>query len=151
MHKLCKSRNIGKSYLRESYKNMKIHKAKHCKGLKNKKDTNVLYKHVMNDHKDEEEKVDFEMIKTGTFRKAISRQINEGIRLKNEENHTLLNSKSEFHGPSIGRKALEGRQFKCKWCKYTCKTDICMKAHMRDVHIEKSGNHRPELFPPQVI
>ena len=41
------------------------------------------------------------------FRNPLSRQIDEGLRIKNKKLETLMNSKAEFHGPSIRRKIFE--------------------------------------------
>ena len=75
--------------------------------LKNEK--NPLYKHIKNDHVGEERKVRFQMKITGRFKSAMARQIDEGIRIQNDPPNSLLNSKSEFYGPAVKRKVLEGK------------------------------------------
>ena len=47
-----------------------------------------MYKHVTNDHAGEEDLVDFEMAMTSSFKKPISRIINEGVRIKNKPENT---------------------------------------------------------------
>ena len=46
------------------------------------------------------------------FKTAMSRQINEGIRIQGKSNETLINSKAEFYGPVVHRKVLDGKQNK---------------------------------------
>ena len=61
----------------------------------------------MKEHSDETEKVDFQMKIVGKFKNPLSRIINEAIRIKNKDPELLLNSKAEFHGPSLKRKVFE--------------------------------------------
>ena len=61
-----------------------------------------MYKHALENHKNES--ITFDMNITGRFRGALTRQIDEAIRIKDSDPKTLLNSKSEFHGPSVKRK-----------------------------------------------
>ena len=112
---------------------MKIRGEEHKRGLKNKNKNNVLYKHVLDEHKEEEDLVEFEMVKTGSFKTAVSRQINEGIRIKNRDNKTLLNSKAEFHGPSVGRKVIDDT-YKCNKCTWKFKTIHNLRYHMEVQH-----------------
>ena len=81
----------------------------HVKDLKNNDKKSALKKHIVTEHPDEENRVEFDMILTGTFRKPTERLIDEGIRIKNHDEDTLLNSKSEYHGPSVKRRIIEGK------------------------------------------
>ena len=72
----------------------------------------VMYKHVQKEHKEEEDEVEFEMKVVGRFKSAITRQIDESVRIQNKKPCTLLNSKSEFHGPAVKRKVLERQKRK---------------------------------------
>ena len=71
------------------------------------KQNSVLYRHIQTDHKDEVELVDYEMKITGKFKTSLSRQIDEGIRIKNSKPEELLKSKAEFFRPCVKRKMLE--------------------------------------------
>ena len=100
---LC--RGIFRAYQVESSRNMYIRGREHLKDMEdpNKNYKSALKKHIVNEHHNEGEKVQFEMVLTGTFNKTVDRQIEEGIRIKNHERDTHLNSKSEFKGPSVFR------------------------------------------------
>ena len=63
-----------------------------------------MKKHILEDHKHEQNIVNFKMKVRGTFKTPFSRIINEGIRIKNIPQTNLLNSKNEHFGPSIMRK-----------------------------------------------
>ena len=69
-----------------------------------------MYKHIKKEHSEEEEKVEFEMKITGRFKTPMARQLDEAIRIQNEKPDTILNSKSEYHGPAIKRKIIEGKK-----------------------------------------
>ena len=74
------------------------------------------------------------MVITGTFQKPIERLIDEGIRIKNHRTETLLNSKSEFHGPSVLRRVLEGNKEKCDRCDYKASDRDKLVNHIMLVH-----------------
>ena len=62
-----------------------------------------MLKHVMAEHRDELDKVDFKMNIIGRFKDFVSRQLKESIRLRIKLQLLLLNSKSEYYGPSLLR------------------------------------------------
>ena len=76
----------------------------HLRALERNSKHSVLYRHIASDHREEEEKVDFKMQVTGRFKDCLSRQISEGLAIRNKPQETLLNSKSEFYGPSVKQK-----------------------------------------------
>ena len=43
----------------------------------------IMYKHIQADHKEEEKQVNFEMKVVGRFKDAMSRQIDEAVRINN--------------------------------------------------------------------
>ena len=108
--KLCKLRKITKSYEGETGRNAYIRGREHNKDFEKKNENSIMLKHILSDHKEEEEQVTFEMKIVGRFKDPMNRQIDEAIRINNREPKTLLNSKSEFHGPSVKRKVLENRR-----------------------------------------
>ena len=74
------------------------------------------------------------MIVTETFQKSIERIIDEGIRIKNHNKETLLNSKSEFHGPSMKRRVLEGNKEQCDRCNFKASNRDKLTKHIISVH-----------------
>ena len=73
----------------------------HIAGLNNEKDDNPLWKHCQIQH--DGRKVDFKMICLKSFKTAFMRQINEGVRIACCKADICMNSKAEFHQPSIVR------------------------------------------------
>ena len=97
-------------YEGESSRNAKIRGEEHLRGLKNCKDGNPLFKHKENDHPDENP--EFKMKVKRKFKDPLTRLANEGVRIKNRKPEELLNSKSEFHQPSIVRLQVEKKNRK---------------------------------------
>ena len=71
-----KNRKVG-----ETCRNLYIRGQEHQRELNKKLDKSVLYKHVREDHINEENKVKFDMKITGRFKKPLSRQLDEAIRI----------------------------------------------------------------------
>ena len=107
----CSSNNVGyrwnclkcaendkvKVYEGETGRSARIRGAEHVSDLKNKREKSALYKHVKNEHKNEE--VKFSMEITNKFKDALTRQANEAVRIFSRPGKELLNSKSEFNHP----------------------------------------------------
>ena len=104
---LCAKRNVTKTYEGKTCRNAYIWGQEHKKQLENRSDKSVLFKHIQDEHKDEEDQVNFKMKITGRFKKPMIRQLDGAIRIQRRDPKTLLNSKKEFYGPAIQRKILE--------------------------------------------
>ena len=102
---VCKSRGKEKVYEGESCRNMYLRQAEHTKQYENNDPNSVLLRHVKTDHPDDEPKnVKFDMKLTGSFQTPLQRIINEGVRIKQRNPATLMNSKMEYFKPSERRK-----------------------------------------------
>ena len=69
-------------YEGESSRSARLRGKEHIRGLKNRLESNMLYKHKMLEH-EEDENVEFKMEITGLFKDALTRQANEAVRIKN--------------------------------------------------------------------
>ena len=84
---------------------MYLRQLEHTKQFENSDPNSVLMRHVKADHKDDEpDDVRFDMKLTGSFQTPLQRIINEGVRIKQRNPETLMNSKMEYFGPSVRRK-----------------------------------------------
>ena len=104
----CRERNIVKVYEGETGRSARVRGAEHLKELEKGKETSVLLKHKMKEHKNEH--VTFQMEITKKFKDALSRQANEAVRIFNRPDHELLNSKSEFNHPPLARVVVERKR-----------------------------------------
>ena len=101
----CEERNITKVYEGETGRSARIRGAEHLKELEKKKEKSVLFKHKMNDQKNED--VKFKMEITKKFHDALTRQANEAVRISSRPDKELLNSKAEFNHPPLARVIVE--------------------------------------------
>lgn len=74
---------------------------------------------------------------TGVFTHPLRRQIQEGVSIKNTHKDELLNSKAEFHGPSVLRRVFEGREVSCDLCDYKCSSEHGLKKHKQSLHNDR--------------
>ena len=131
---LCKSRGLLRAYEGESSRNLYLRGLEHLNDFNGNNKKSVMKKHVDSEHPEEKENVEFEMILTGTFRRPIERQIEERIRIKNHDEETILNSKSEYYGPCVVRRVAEGNSLECNICDFRCKSMFRMKDHKLTAH-----------------
>ena len=101
--KNCTKEKRTKVYEGETGRNMYNRSKEHAKLVENKNENSPLYKHIKQYHEETDE-VNFEMKLAGIFKTPLARITNEGVRIKNREEHELMNSKKEFFGPSVKRK-----------------------------------------------
>ena len=104
----CSERNTVKVYEGETGRSARTRGSEHLKGLEKQRPKSVLYKHKISDHPHEVPK--FKMEITKTFKDALSRQANEAVRISERPGHELLNTKSEFNHPPLGRVVVEKRK-----------------------------------------
>ena len=96
----CNENGILASYQGETSKSGYERGNQHHDGLIKKLEENPLWKHSELHHNGDNA-LSFSMIITGTFQKAMVRQENEAIRIRESKAKYQMNSKQEFHQPSI--------------------------------------------------
>ena len=97
----CPETNMSAKYDGESGNNGFTRGLDHQDGLDKKREVNPLWKHCEIQHNGE--KVNFKMVCLKSFPSAFMRQVNEGVRIANSKADICMNSKAEFHQPSIVR------------------------------------------------
>ena len=97
----CPKNKLSAVYHGETGRNGYSRGLEHFAGLKNKKEDNPLWKHCVLQHNGQQ--VQFKMVCLKSFKTAFMRQINEGVRIACCRAEICMNSKSEFHQPSIVR------------------------------------------------
>jgi hypothetical protein len=104
----CISRGENKYYEGETGRAARVRGKEHLDGFKNKNPKNILYKHKLLEHPNEDINVSMKITKT--FKDALSRQANEAVRIENHKPEELLNSKSEMNHPKIARIGVQNRK-----------------------------------------
>ena len=94
-----------------------------------------MWKHAKDEHPEDAENVSFDMTIRGIFNRPLRRQISEGVAIQNKKKEENLNSKSEYNGPSVKRRTIEGLTKFCYLCNYRCKSDIGLIKHKRTMHV----------------
>ena len=97
----CLKKDLTAVYQGETGKNCDSRGLEHLAGLKNEKEDNPLWKHCEIQHRGH--KFSFKMVCLKSFKTAFMRQVNEGVRIACCEADICMNSKAEFHQPSIVR------------------------------------------------
>ena len=91
----CQTKDKKRVYEGESSRSARLRGKEHLQGYKNKNESNMLYKHKILEHP-EEDNIEFKMEIIGLFKDSLTRQANEAVRIKNCE-------KSQFNHPPITR------------------------------------------------
>ena len=104
----CKERDIVKIYEGETARSARLRGGEHLKDLEKRREKSVLLKHKLSDHPTEN--VKFTMEITKKFKDALTRQANEAVRIFSRPGHEILNSKSEFNHPPLGRVVVEKKR-----------------------------------------
>ena len=94
-------RKMVASYEGESGRNPYTRGLEHQNDLRNKNENSPLWKHVLIQHNGQQ--VSFKMDALRSFKHPMVRQVNEGARIKLTKADICMNSRSEFHQPSIVR------------------------------------------------
>ena len=97
----CEKFDMKAVYEGETGRNCYSHGLEHLAGLSSEKDDNPLWNHCQIQHNGQ--KVAFRMICLRSFKTAYMRQVNEGVRIACCSADICMNSKAEFHQPSIVR------------------------------------------------
>ena len=97
----CPKNNLKAHYEGETGINCYSRGLEHSQGLEMKKEENPLWKHCQLQHGGA--KVGFKINSLKSFKTAFERQVNEGVRIACSKADICMNSKSEFHQPSIVR------------------------------------------------
>ena len=98
----CKQSEIQATYQGETSKSAYERGNQHAEGLIKKLEENPLWKHAELYHEGDNQ-IPFSMEITGRFQKAMIRQEDEAIRIRESLAKYQMNSKKEFHQPAIIR------------------------------------------------
>ena len=134
--KICKERGSEQAYEGETCRNMYLRGLEHEDLFKKEDKNSVIFRHAKKVHEKEIKNVEFGMKIVKTFTKPISRIINEGIRIKNRDINTLLNTKHEYFGPSVKKRVIEN-SIECDECGYRFGNNAALKSHKYKEHENK--------------
>ena len=109
----CRKNNVGYTtkceeceevvmYVGESGRNAYTRGLDHVRDYKGRRNDSHMWKHAEERHGGRMD-VSYSMKVQKVFRDPLTRQVNEAVRMTRCEANTVLNSKSEWHGPAMVR------------------------------------------------
>ena len=105
--KACQSSNVKATYQGETGRLAAVRGIEHIKSLNKNDMENPLVKHKLKEHPNQKN-IKFEFRILATYHDPLTRQANEGVRIKNAaKTGLILNSKSEFNHPPTNRVIVE--------------------------------------------
>ena len=96
---LCEEGNQH-SYVGETARNLFTRCREHMQNYTSNKAESFIKKHQNDKHHGSE--ADFSAEVKASYKDCLSRQVSEGVNIR-RSNHTLLNSKTEWHQPALWR------------------------------------------------
>ena len=102
--KVCADQGLVAMYNGESGRSAYYRTKQHKSDICSKRTSNAFAKHLELFHQNEVSKPEsFAFKSEGVFKKCLDRQVNEGIAITHTQADILMNSKSEYHQPSVTR------------------------------------------------
>ena len=103
----CQKLGLNRVYEGESGRAAKARATEHQAAIRRKLATSPLYQHIQTDHSRDEVQPLFKFQVRQRFKDALTRQVEEGVRIENIKEEDLLNNKQEWVPPALGRVRLE--------------------------------------------
>ena len=95
--KKCESIGNKRIYYEETCRNLYLRSKEHYADVTTKKERSWIYKHIQKEHNGNMDLVEFKWKVIGSFRKPLTRQITEAVKIRNDEGPQNLNTKHEFN------------------------------------------------------
>ena len=103
----CQELGLNRVYEGESGRAAKARAIEHQSAMRRRQPTSALYQHIQTAHSGDENQPRFKFQVRQRFKDALTRQVEEGVRIEETEEEVLLNNKQEWVPPALGRVRLE--------------------------------------------
>ena len=92
-------------YIGESGRSAFVRGKEHLNALEDPENnmSNAFCKHIRENHKRDNESIDFKVDIIGIYKKPLERQISEGVEIYRAKPYILMNSKCDHYQPAVGR------------------------------------------------
>ena len=114
----CESKGSRRIYYGETSRNLYLRSKEHYSDVSSKKEKSWIFKHIKKEHNSELDKVEFKWKVIGAFKKPLTRQITEAVKIRNNDGLQNLNTKHEFNAQRINKIVIEESKPKPKF--YCC-------------------------------
>ena len=138
--KTCGNEGKLRTYHGETARNLYTRSKEHYSALRNQDEKSFMNKHIVKEHGGKPDEVEFDWKIIGKFKKPLSRQLTEAIRIDKKSKDDNLNSKNEYFRHTVKRISLSNSDSKeeCGYCgkklkilmtyRYMRKTSILSKS-----------------------
>ena len=131
----CNENGIVRKYDGETARNIHTRSKEHYDNLKNKSEKSWMLRHVLNEHKEDPESVEFDWKIVEKFTKPLERQLSEAISISKKDKDENLNSKSEFFRNKVQRLGIiDEEMFICKYCSREFYEKKYLSSHIEAIH-----------------
>ena len=136
--KPCNKQGKRRVYIGETYRNIHVRSGEHYNAMKNKNKNSWMYQHIQKEHNGDIEKAKFKWKVTGSFQKAMLRQISEAVAIQNTDTNECLNLKTEYFSHKTNRLKIgneeDEKKYLCRFCNSDCGDFNQLKFHINNFH-----------------
>ena len=130
----CDHEGKDRLYHGETARNLYTRSKEHYNALRNQNQNSFMHKHIQKEHENNPENVSFSWKVIGQFKKPLSRQLFEAIKIDKKEESVNLNSKSEYFRHNMKKIIINNSDFQCNSCARKFQADNELKVHEQMVH-----------------
>ena len=134
----CKDEGKDRIYHGETARNLYIRSKEHYKALEHQDKHSFMYKHMMKEHGNDLNNVEFDWKVVSKHQKPLQRQLAEAIKIDKKSSEVNLNSKNEYFKHNIKRIEIvkEGYTEQCEYCSRKLNNLKELENHEIDMHIK---------------
>ena len=134
----CEKEGKLRVYHGETARNVHIRSKEHYRAYSNKSDKSFMHKHVMKEHEGNSNGIIFDWKISGKFKKPLSRQLAEAVKIDKKAKDVNLDSKNEYFSQSVKRLGLakDDDKEKCGYCGRKFPTIEELQTHEQEFHTE---------------
>ena len=124
-------------YYGETARNLHVRSKEHYDALRRLDKNSFMYKHILTNHKANQNEVKFDWQINGHFKKPLQRQLDEAVNIENIPKELSLNSKSEYYKHNVKRISINKEELKeqCNYCGRMFKEVLEVENHEKDFHM----------------
>ena len=137
--KTCGNEGKLRTYHGETARNLYTRSKEHYSALRNQDEKSFMNKLIVKEHGGKPDEVEFDWKIIGKFKKPLSRQLTEAIRIDKKSKDDNLNSKNEYFRHTVKRISLSNSDSKeeCGYCGKKLKNLDDLQIHEKDFHTQQ--------------
>ena len=116
----CESGGKKRIYYGETSRNIYLRSKEHYSDVNSKTTKSWMYKHIKKEHNGNMDQVKFKWKIVGSFKKPLTRQLTEAVKIRNNNGVQNLNTKHEFNAQRVNKIVIENSNPKPKFYCHVC-------------------------------